>query len=116
MSIKRKTMVLRSVGFAALIALALAVSAAQSGQQAPAATPLVEPGAITPASPQAGDPRRQQLVDDSARLLALAVSLKAEVDKTTKDTLSLNVIRRADEIEKLARTVREHMKSAGIGS
>jgi hypothetical protein len=40
----------------------------------------------------------------------MAIALKAEVDKTTKDTLSLGVIRKADEIEKLAKTVREKMK------
>jgi hypothetical protein len=54
--------------------------------------------------------RRKQISDDSARLLKLAADLKAEVDKTTKDTLSLNVIRRADEIEKLAHDVKEKMK------
>jgi hypothetical protein len=54
--------------------------------------------------------RRKQIADDSARLLKLATDLKAEVDKTTKDTLSLNVIRKADEIEKLAHGVKEKMK------
>jgi hypothetical protein len=54
--------------------------------------------------------RRKQIADDSARLLKLATDLKSEVDKTTKDTLSLNVIRKADEIEKLAHNVKEKMK------
>jgi hypothetical protein len=54
--------------------------------------------------------RRKQIADDSARLLKLATDLKTEVDKTTKDTLSLNVIRKADEIEKLAHSVKEKMK------
>ena len=40
----------------------------------------------------------------------MALALKAEVDKTTKDTLSLNVIKKADEIEKLAKSVKEKMK------
>jgi len=58
--------------------------------------------------------RRKQISDDSARLLKLATDLKTEVDKTTKDTLSLSVIRKADEIEKLAHGVKEKMKlSAG---
>ena len=35
---------------------------------------------------------------------------KAEVDKTTKDTLSISVIRKADAIEKLAHEVKEKMK------
>lgn len=54
--------------------------------------------------------RRKQIADDSAKLLKLAADLKSEVDKTTKDTLSLNVIRKADEIEKLAHIVKEKMK------
>jgi hypothetical protein len=54
--------------------------------------------------------RKRQLSDDSTKLLTLAMSLKAEVDKTNKDTLSLNVIRKADEIEKLAHNVKEKMK------
>lgn len=54
--------------------------------------------------------RKKQIADDSNRLLKLATDLKAEVDKTNKDTLSLSVIRKADEIEKLARNVKEKMK------
>ena len=54
--------------------------------------------------------RKRQIAEDSAKLLKLATDLKAEVDKTSKDTLSLNVIRKADEIEKLAHNVKEKMK------
>jgi hypothetical protein len=58
--------------------------------------------------------RKKQIADDSALLLKLATALKAEVDKTNKDTLSLDVIRKADEIERLAHSVKEKMKlSAG---
>ncbi len=58
----------------------------------------------------ANQERKKQLTDDSARLLKLANDLKAEVDKTSKDTLSLSVIRKADEIERLAHSVKEKMK------
>jgi hypothetical protein len=58
----------------------------------------------------ADNERKKQLTDESAQLLSMALALKAEVDKTTKDTLSINVIRKADEIEKLARNVKEKMK------
>jgi hypothetical protein len=54
--------------------------------------------------------RKKQIADDSAKLLKLATDLKTEVDRTTKDTLSLNVIRKADEIEHLAHNVKEKMK------
>ncbi len=55
--------------------------------------------------------RKKQIANESASLLKLATDLKAEVDKTTKDTLSINVIRKADEIEKLAHSVKEQMKA-----
>lgn len=57
--------------------------------------------------------RQKQLVADTQKLLSLANELKADVDKSTKDTLSLDVVRKADEIEKLAHTVKERMKCTG---
>ena len=60
--------------------------------------------------------RRKQIADDTARLLQLAKDLKADVDKTDKDTLSLEVIRKAESIERLAKGVKEKMKlTAGAG-
>lgn len=44
--------------------------------------------------------------EESANLLKLATSLKADVDKTTKDTLSVAVVREAGEIEQLAHKMR----------
>lgn len=62
----------------------------------------------------AEDQRKKQIADESTQLLSMALALKAEVDKTNKDVLSINVIRKADEIEKLAHTVKEKIKqSAG---
>lgn len=54
--------------------------------------------------------RKRQIADDAAKLLALATELKKEVDKTDKDTLSIDVIRKAETIEKLAKGVKEKMK------
>jgi hypothetical protein len=54
--------------------------------------------------------RRKQISDDAAKLLELATELKSAVDKTDKDTLSLDVIRKADTIERLAKGVKEKMK------
>jgi hypothetical protein len=103
----------------------------QQGQQPNPSAPNSDPGpgrswTTTPEikipTPQAGtanyDPanaeRKKQIADETAMLLKLAAELKAEVDKTDKDTLSLNVIRKAEEIEKLAHDVKEKMKlSAG---
>lgn len=58
----------------------------------------------------ANEARLKQISAESDQLLTLAMALKAEVDKTGKDTLSLNVIRKADQIEKLAHNVKEKMK------
>jgi hypothetical protein len=81
---------------------------------------IAPPLAVAPAQNGAQDSeasnadRKKQIAEESAKLLKLATDLKAEVDKTTKDTLSLTVIRKADEIEKLAHSVKETMKlSAG---
>ena len=54
--------------------------------------------------------RKREIASDSAKLLKLATELKAEVDKTNKDTLNLKVVRKADEIEKLAHSVKEKMQ------
>jgi hypothetical protein len=54
--------------------------------------------------------RQKRLVADTDKLLALASDLKAQVDKTNKDTLSVDVIKKAEEIEKLAHSVKERMK------
>ena len=57
------------------------------------------------------DERQKRLTADTEKLLALATQLHADVAKTDKHMLSIDVIRRADEIEKLAHSVKERMKS-----
>jgi recombinational DNA repair protein RecT len=47
---------------------------------------------------------------DTDRLLKLSVELKQSVDKSDENVLSLDVIKKADEIEKLARSVKDKMK------
>jgi hypothetical protein len=54
--------------------------------------------------------------DKDAKQQSLDAANTAEVDKTNKDMLSLNVIRKADENEKLALTVKEKMKLTIGGS
>lgn len=56
--------------------------------------------------------RQKQIVLDTQKLVDLANQLKADVDKSNKDTLSLDVIRKADEIEKLAKQVKDKMKGS----
>ncbi len=54
--------------------------------------------------------RQEALKKDTDRLLELATELKTYVDKSNEHTLSVDVIRKAEEIEKLAKSVKEKMK------
>jgi hypothetical protein len=56
--------------------------------------------------------RQKQIVADTQKLVELTNQLNEAVEKSNKDTLSLDVIRKADEIEKLAKSVREKMKGS----
>ena len=56
--------------------------------------------------------RQTNLQKDTDRLLQLATELKQYVDKTNEHTLSLDVIKKADEIEKLAKSVKDKMKGS----
>lgn len=59
---------------------------------------------------KAAKERVAALKTDTDRLLKLSVELKQYVDKSDENVLSLDVIKRADEIEKLAKSVKDKMK------
>ena len=61
---------------------------------------------------KANQARQADLKRDTEKLLKLATELKESVDKTSESTLSLDVIKKAEEIEKLARSVKDKMKAA----
>jgi hypothetical protein len=109
--------------------LMLALGSAGQGSQTSGAQPgsqiqqIVPLGPLVPADPrvtkmakdvarEASVQRQKKLVDDTAKLLELANELKAAVDKSNKDTMSLDVVRKADAIEKLAHSVKEGMKGS----
>ena len=54
--------------------------------------------------------RQQEIKKDTDKLLELANELKQYVDKTNENIISLDVIKKAEQIEKLARTVKDKMK------
>jgi hypothetical protein len=56
--------------------------------------------------------RHKEMTSDTEKLLALANQLKTETDKAAKDALSMNAVRQAEQIEKLAHSVRETMRSS----
>ena len=93
---------------------------AQSNQSQPPLSPGLNEPADGPLNPQLerdqskmrNVDRQKQLVADTDRLLSLANELKSEVDKSNQNTLSLDVIKKADEIEKLAHNVKEKMKGS----
>jgi hypothetical protein len=59
---------------------------------------------------KAAKERVAALKSDTDKLLKLSVELKNSVDKSDENVLSLEVIKKAEEIEKLARSVKEKMK------
>ena len=50
--------------------------------------------------------------NDTDKLFQLATELKTAVDKSNENLLSLDVVRKADEVEKLAKKVKEKMKES----
>jgi peptidoglycan hydrolase CwlO-like protein len=71
-----------------------------------------------PENPNAPSPEKRQLDENEKdikkkveRLYELATELKAEVDKTdSSKVLSLNLLKKAEEIEKLAKDIRTRSK------
>ncbi|MGB6676913.1 MAG: hypothetical protein WBE44_09505 [Terriglobales bacterium] len=60
---------------------------------------------------KANQERQASLKADTDKLLKLAVQLKDDVDKSNENVLSLDVLKKAEEIEKLAHSVKEKMKA-----
>jgi hypothetical protein len=74
--------------------------AAQSTEQKPASAPM------TPA-----EKRKADLQADTEKLYKLTQELKVEVDKSNKDTLSVSVVKKAQEIERLAKSIKERSRN-----
>jgi hypothetical protein len=55
--------------------------------------------------------RQKRLVADTDKLLALSTALKEQVDESDKNVLSLDMVKKAEEIEKLAHSVKERIKN-----
>jgi len=61
---------------------------------------------------EANKKRQQDIREETDKLFQLATELKAAVDKTNENLLSLDVVRKAEEVEKLAKKVKEKMKES----
>lgn len=86
---------------------------------------IVNPSDMNPAPTDPDDPRVRMahemekkaakqrvaaLKSDTDKLLKLSTELKSYVDKSDENILSVDVIKKAEEIEKLAKSVKDKMK------
>ncbi|HLJ28400.1 MAG TPA: hypothetical protein VKY85_16935 [Candidatus Angelobacter sp.] len=63
---------------------------------------------------EANKKRQEEIREDTQKLYQLATELKDAVDKTNENLLSIDVVKKAEEVEKLAKKVKEKMKE-GVG-
>jgi hypothetical protein len=80
--------------------------ASQPAQPVAVKQPVLEP-------PLSSDPVERQLQLDTAHLLQLTEELKDELDKAGTNTLSLAALRKVDEVQKLAKGLKERMRDRG---
>jgi len=59
--------------------------------------------------------RKKQVSEQTTKLLKLATDLKEEVDKTNKNTLSINTIQKAKTIKKLAHNIKSKLTESNAG-
>ena len=88
---------------------------AQSEQQAAPVTQDSKQVVAADATPQPAsietpeEIRQDEIKADTKKLFLLSAELRAEVAKTYKESLSLSVLRKAEEIEKLAKSLKALM-------
>jgi len=68
------------------------------------------------AEKERNEQRQSDLKRDTDELYKLASELKKSVDSSNEHVLSVEVVRKAEAIEKLAKSVRTKMKADGYGS
>jgi hypothetical protein len=64
---------------------------------------------------KANEQRQADLKRDTEKLVKLSLELKQYVDKTNENVLSLDVLKKAEEIEKLAHSVKTKMRGTEYG-
>ena len=113
-----------AIFFLLMTTVLAAQSSVQSPMQSPIQLPRIGPGINSDdreneqraklereLAKKANRDRQAQLQRDTDSLLKLANELKQYVDKSNENTLSQDVVKKAEEIEKLARSVKEKMKA-----
>jgi len=105
----------------ALLSLVLMPLEGLSSPQQPLPPPLARPGEQREEPPipppiqremekRANKQRQEDLKRDAEKLLKLSTELKDYVDKSNENVLSLDVVKKAEEIEKLAHSVKTKMR------
>jgi len=116
---------LRRLLIAVGIIIALSISrGAGAAQQSPApptgagaaqentAKPGTDQKQDEPAKPLTPEERKKaDLLADTEKLYRLTQELKAEVAKSNKDTLSISVVKKAQEVERLAKSIKERSRT-----
>ena len=112
----RRTLLRNFMGIAAAFSLTASVGFGQD----PVSKPLspIRPGDEEPTPPNMKPPHKVRLEEnqkdikrDIEKLFDLASQLKEQVEKTDATTvLSLAMLKKAEEIERLARQIKEHAK------
>ena len=91
---------------------ASAVRAAQFDRTQPPGQSPAEKEMLDRQAREANKRRQEDIRNDTEKLFQLASELKAAVDKSNEHLLSLEVVRKADEVEKLAKRVKEKMRDS----
>ena len=84
----------------------------QNGPQGREGPPSVTPGMQKEMEKRANEQRQTELKRDTEKLLKLSTELKEYVDKSNENVLSLDVVKKAEEIEKLAHSVKIKMRGS----
>ena len=96
-------------GFLLLAGVAGAQSAKPLTTQAPVGLEARTPGAAAARPPMTD--KQKKLAEDTERLLKMAADLKVSVEKSNKNELSLDVVRKAEAVEQLAKSVKERVRT-----
>jgi hypothetical protein len=106
-----------------LVALAMFAPIAYPQGRGSSGLPQAQPISLLPSISSSGDQlqreqaarlfaaRQIQLRLDTAKLVELTAQLKQQVDKTDINILSMDVVKKAQEIQKLAKSVQDKMKN-----
>ena len=99
------------VGAVLLLVVFAAPVSGQNLAQSSSAAPIVEPAAASSGKLSVKEARDAKIASDAEKLYQMALDLKVEVDKSTKDTVSLSIAKRAAELEKLAKSLKQEMRA-----